>query len=127
MGRIFVVLLLLLSLLGCATKEAKLVGVWKAEPVKAVASPNLGDVMKSSMLGLVTQNLEVEFNKEGAFKFGAGIASGTGKYKWDGDTVVMTFDTFAPQTPLRLKFEGNDLVEATEFASDAKLRFKKKN
>lgn len=119
-------LVVLTLVVGCVTKEAKLVGVWKAEPVKAVSSPNLGDVVKSSMLGLVTQNLEIEFNKDGAFKFGAGIASGTGKYTWEGDTVVLTFNTLAPQTPLRLRFEGEDLVEATEFQSDAKLRFKKK-
>ena len=56
-------LVVLTLVVGCVTKEAKLVGVWKAEPVKAVSSPNLGDVVKSSMLGLVTQNLEIEFNR----------------------------------------------------------------
>jgi hypothetical protein len=66
------------------------------------------------------------FNKDGAIKFEAGIGTGAGKYMWEGDTVVMTFNTFAPQTPLRLKMEGEVLVEATEFQSDAKLRFKKK-
>jgi hypothetical protein len=125
--RAFILLLAtLLISVGCATKESKLVGVWKAEPVKPISSPNLSDVHRLTMLGLVSQNLEIEFNKDGAFKFGAGIGQGTGKYKWEGDTIVMTFNTFAPQQPMKLKMEGDELVEATEFKSDAKLRFKKK-
>lgn len=78
------------------------------------------------MLSLATQNLEIEFNKDGAFKIGAGIGAGTGTYKWEGDVLNLTFNTFAPQTPLKLRFEGDELVEVTEFQSDAKLRLKKK-
>lgn len=111
--------------LGCQSKTAKLAGVWKAEPVKIQSSPNLNDVSRSAMLSLVTQNLEIEFNKEGKFKYGAGIGGGEGSYAWKGDVLELSFRTFAPQTPLQLKFEGADLVEVTDFASDAKLRFKK--
>ena len=78
MRRLGFILLCLLALAGCASRESRLVGQWKAVPVKIVSSPNLADVQRSSMLSLATQNLEIEFNKYCAFKIGAGIGGGMG-------------------------------------------------
>ena len=113
-------------IVGCNSPQRRLVGVWKAVPITAKSSPNFQDAARSAMLGLASQNLEVEFNAEGKFKFGAGIGWGTGKYQWEGDTLVLTFDTYAPQAPMNFVFEGEELVQKTDFASDIKLRFKKK-
>lgn len=118
-------LLLALLLVGCASQEARLKGTWKAEPVKPISSGNLADVQRSSMLGLATQNLQIEFNDQGTFKIGAGIGWGTGRYAWKGDVLELTFDTFAPQRPLQFKMEGDKLVQVTEFESDPKITLKK--
>lgn len=121
----FAAVLLLAAVLGCQSNTARLMGKWKAVPVKTISSPNLGDVSRSAMLSLATQNLEIEFNKEGKFKFGAGIGAGTGSYRWSEGDLVLTFDTFGPQREMRFRFQGDELVEKTEFESDVKIRFKK--
>lgn len=114
-------------LVGCSSKTANLVGMWKARPNKTVSSPNLRDVQNSAMMSLVTQNLTLEFNKDGAFKMSQPMGWGTGTYKWEGEDLVLTFNTFAPQQPLHLRFgEGGKTLESvTEFQSDVKLVLEK--
>ena len=122
---VLAVLVSLVGFLGCASKSARLVGLWKAEPIKPQSSPNFADAARSSMLSMVTQNLQVEFNKEGKVKVGAGIGWGTGSYKWEGDVLVITFDGPMPQQPLKFKFEGERLVQQTDFPSDPKIELVK--
>lgn len=108
---------------GCASKTSKLVGVWKARPIKPITSSNLRDVQDSVLMSRIADGLTLEFNNEGKFKLSQATGSGTGNYKWEGDTLLLTFDTFAPQQPLHFKFgeDGKSLENVSEFNSDVRL------
>jgi hypothetical protein len=114
-------------LVGCASKEAQLVGTWKARPVKQVSSPNLRDVASASMMSLFTSGMTVEFNKEGKFKMSQMLGWVDGTYTIKGDEVELKFNTFAPQQPVKLVFAegGKALALKTEFESDARVFFDK--
>ena len=45
------------------------------------------------------------------------------RWSMEGDVLVLTFNTLAPQVPLKLRFGegGKTLEEVTEFESDVKL------
>lgn len=127
MRRNLMVFAALLAVAGCQSPQAKLVGTWKARPVKQVASNNLGDVARSGFLSFAAQGLTIEFSDKGTFKCSQFMGSGTGKYKFEGDLIVLTFDSFAPQQPLKLRFgaDGKTLELDNEFKSDPQLTFDK--
>jgi len=120
--RIAIGALVLLALIGCASRQKQIVGTWKAQPVPNKPSANLGDVMRSSALSFAAQGLTIEFNDAGAFKAAVPIANGGGNYKIDGDVITLTFNSLAPTQPLKFKFKDDKTLEqVTEFESDPKL------
>lgn len=127
MRRQWIVLIgLALLIVGCKSKESQLVGTWKARPVKAKSSNNLSDVMQSSQLSLWTQGMTIEFNRDGQFKVSQIMGAGTGSYKFEGDDIVLTLNSLAPQQPLHMRFgSGGTLELANDFKSDAQVVFEK--
>lgn len=127
MKRFFLFAVIVASLLiGCQSKEAKLVGTWKAKQQPAKPSGDLGDVAKASFFNMISNGMTVEFTKEGTFKMTQTIGSVTGNYTWEGEMLKLKFNTFAPQNELKLRFgEGNTLETVTSFQSDPKVVFEK--
>jgi len=104
-----------------------LVGTWKARSVEQKASNDLRSVAESSMLGLATQGMTVEFNRDGRFKISQFIGSGTGTYKIEGSKIKLELDTLAPNRTIMMKFgaDGKTIELDREFASDASVIFDK--
>lgn len=81
--------------------------------------------MRGSMQNLWTQNMILEFNDKGTFKISNFTGQGTGDYRWEGDTLILKFNTLAPVPELRFKMNGNKLEQDAEFSSDVSLSFEK--
>ncbi len=78
------------------------------------------------MMSLFTSGMTVEFNTEGKFKMSQAMGWGDGTYSIQGDEVELKFNTFAPQSPIRFRFEGTKVLALkTEFESDPKVYFDK--
>jgi hypothetical protein len=123
----FVFVAVAMLAVGCASRKAAIVGTWKARAAAPVSSKNLGDVMRASSMSLWTQGMTIEFNRESSFKISQMMGSGTGTYRWVGDKLELTLNTFGPNRTIELRFgaDGKTLETVSEFASDPKVVFDK--
>lgn len=121
-----------IAMSGCSSRDAQLVGTWKARKVEVAKSQDPLSGIANGFASMMTDGMTLEFNKSREFKVSLFMGSATGKVSYDGEEIVLTPDSsqnsgnVKQTSTMRLKFTANGALQMVKkFDSDPDLIFER--
>lgn len=105
MSHAILLLLLIVSLLGCAaTPQDRIIGAWTADADRAELPPvNIGKTFEDRARGAI-KGFVFKLRSDGTFAASIGPAAAEGRYQLEGNKIHFKLKNKLPHLPLGIKF-----------------------